>query len=95
MGIALIEAMAAGLPVIGTRLGGIPEVISENINGLLVAPGNPYELASAMETLTRDKAMRGKMGKMGRKIYEEKFSASKMTQNMDSLYGELMEKRLR
>lgn len=95
LGIALIEAMAAGLPVIGTRLGGIPEVISENINGLLVAPGNPYELASAMETLTRDQAMREKMGKMGRKIYEEKFSASKMIQNMDSLYGELMEKRLR
>ncbi len=70
-------------------------MISEDKNGLLAAPGNPYELASAMETLIKDKTLREKMGEKGRKIYEEKFSASKMIQNIDSLYGELMEKRLR
>lgn len=89
LGIALIEAMAAGLPVIGTRLGGIPEVIEENVNGLLLAPGNSEELAAAIEKLIADPAIREKMGRMGRKIYEEKFTAEKMVTNIESLYDEL------
>jgi glycosyltransferase involved in cell wall biosynthesis len=89
LGIALIEAMAAGLPVIGTRLGGIPEVIEENVNGLLFAPGNSEELAAAIEKLIADHAIREKMGPMGRKIYEEKFTAAKMVTNIESLYDEL------
>jgi len=89
LGIALIEAMAAGLPVIGTRLGGIPEAIEENVNGLLFAPGNSEELAAAIEKLIADHAIRAKMGRTGRKIYEEKFTAEKMVTNIESLYDEL------
>ena len=49
LGVSLIEAMAQGLALVGTRIGGIPEIIENNVNGLLVAPGNPYELADAIE----------------------------------------------
>jgi len=87
LGIALIEAMAEGLPVIGTKLGGIPEVIDDNVNGLLVAPGSPYELAAALEKLIEGKGIREKMGRRGRKIYEQRFSAARMNQDIEALYG--------
>ena len=90
LGIAMIEAMACGLPVIGTRLGGIPEVIEENVNGFLVTPGNPEELAVAIEKLISDKTARERMGRMGRKIFEKKFTVTKMTESIESLYDELL-----
>jgi glycosyltransferase involved in cell wall biosynthesis len=93
LGVALIEAMAEGLPVIGSRLGGIPEVIEDNVNGFLVPPGDSNELARRMMTLLEDQSMRDKMGKMGRKIYEKRFMAAKMIHNVESLYDELMMKR--
>ena len=89
LGIALIEAMAASLPIVGTNLGGIPEVIEDKMNGLLVAPGDVHGLASAMEMFVRDKGLREQMGKMGRKLYEEKFTVTKMIQNVELLYDEL------
>ncbi|MBW1704401.1 MAG: glycosyltransferase, partial [Deltaproteobacteria bacterium] len=73
LGIAIIEAMACNLPLVGTFLGGIPEVIEENGNGFLVKPGDPEELAAATERLINDKTARTKMGQMGSKIFEEKF----------------------
>lgn len=88
LGIALIEAMAEGLPVVGTRLGGIPEVIDEGVNGFLVAPGSSHELAAALEWLIMDKALREKMGQMGRRIYEQRFTVARMNQSIDALYDE-------
>jgi len=93
LGMVIIEAMACGLPVIGTRLGGIPEVIEENINGFLVTPENPEELAAAMEKLISDKTARTGMGRAGRKIFEEKFTVAKMIENIESLYDGLIKKR--
>ena len=90
LGIAMIEAMACGLPVIGTRLGGIPELIEENVNGFLVTPGNPEELAVAVEKLISDKTARERMGRMGRRIFEKKFTVTKMTESIESLYDELI-----
>jgi glycosyltransferase involved in cell wall biosynthesis len=94
LGIAIIEAMACGLPLAGTRLGGIPEVIEENVNGFLVTPGDPEELAVAIEKLISDKIARERMGQMGRLIYEKKFTVTKMTESIGSLYDELIERRL-
>ena len=53
----LIEAMAAGLPIITTRFGSIPELVEHRKNGLLVAPGSPLELAEAIKELSRDKSL--------------------------------------
>lgn len=86
LGIALIEAMAVGLPVIGTRLGGIPEVIQDNINGFLVTPGNHEELAAAIEKIIGDKVIRDEMGRMGRKIYEKSFTVETMLRKIELLY---------
>ncbi len=93
LGIAIIEAMACDLPLVGTFLGGIPEVIEENGNGFLVKPGDPEELAAAIERLIKDETGRTKMGQMGNKIFNDKFTAAKMIENIELLYDELIEKR--
>ena len=95
LGIALIEAMAAGLPVIGTRLGGIPEVVQENMNGILISPGNTHELALAIKMLMKNHGLREKMGNDGQRIYREKFTATQMIRNVESLYAECENLRLR
>jgi len=91
--VSIAEALAMSKPVIGSNLGGIPEVIEDEINGLLVTPGNPYELATAIDRLAIDSSMRTRMGMNGRKIYEEKFTAQKMIEHIESLYDELLRKR--
>lgn len=92
-GIVLVEAMTSCLPLIGTRVGGIPEVIEENVNGFLVTPGNPEELAVAIEKLISDKTVSERMSWMGRKIFEKKFTVAKMTESIESLYDEIIEGR--
>lgn len=87
LGLALIEAMAAGLPLIGTKIGGIPELIQENINGLLVPPGDPHALVAAMRMLMKDHSLRVKMGDAGQRICREKFAASRMISKLESLYA--------
>ena len=65
-GIVLLEAMAAGLPVVASRTGGIPEVVAEGGTGLLVEPGDPAALAEALTRLAEDGTLRARMGARGR-----------------------------
>ncbi len=93
LGVALIEAIAVGLPVIGTNIGGIPEVIEDGANGILVSPVNSEELAQAFEKLIDDKELRSSMGFRGRQIYEEKFTIVRMIRQIENLYEHLLERK--
>jgi glycosyltransferase involved in cell wall biosynthesis len=95
LGIALIEAMAMSLPVIGSDIGGIPEVIENHVNGFLVPPGNADRLTHAIETLVSDPDLRKRMGRQGRKIYEQKFTLPKMIQQIEDLYDQLLAEKIR
>ncbi|MBU4535885.1 MAG: glycosyltransferase family 4 protein [Euryarchaeota archaeon] len=64
-GIALLEAMASGKPVVATSVGGIPELVSEDV-GILVEPRNPVALAEAIDLILENKDLREKMGKQAR-----------------------------
>jgi glycosyltransferase involved in cell wall biosynthesis len=72
-GIAVIEAMASGLPVVASNLNAVPEMVSDGISGLLVPPNDAAALATAIEGLGRDPERRHQMGLEGRRIAEQKF----------------------
>jgi glycosyltransferase involved in cell wall biosynthesis len=93
LGMALIEAMEAGLPVIGTDIGGIPEVINNGENGFLVPPGKPEALAHAMMSFAKDKELRIRMGRRSRQLYEEMFTLSNMIRQIETLYDRLSENK--
>lgn len=88
LGIALIEAMAMKKPVIGTELGGIPEVIQNNVNGFLVPPRNSGKMAEAIIRLLQDRSVAEEMGQKGYLIYKEKFLLSVMMEKVVRLYEE-------
>ena len=91
MGRVLVEAMAAGLPIVASRVGGIPDLVKDGQNGLLVPPEDASALEKAICGLLADKKKRKRMGKPGKKICRQ-YSAEAMVEQIDDLYAELLEK---
>ncbi|HZU37761.1 MAG TPA: GT4 family glycosyltransferase PelF [Gemmataceae bacterium] len=89
--LTVIEAMAAGLPVVATRVGGLAEVVEEGRSGWLVPTGDDAALAEALEKLARDPAKRAEMGKQGRTRALDLFSESRMVAEYDALYRRMLD----
>ncbi len=86
----IMEAMAASLPVVSTTIGGIPEAVEEGKNGYLVEPCEHISLAERMSTLFANEAKRKSMGKLGRKMAEERFEWRRMVKSYISAYDKVM-----
>jgi glycosyltransferase involved in cell wall biosynthesis len=86
-GRAVVEAMAVELPVIGTRSGGVPEIVAEGETGLLVPPGDHRELAAALVRLTRDAELRHSMGRAGRARATDLFDVNRTAQRVQDVYA--------
>jgi glycosyltransferase involved in cell wall biosynthesis len=82
----VLEAMAAGLPVIATRSGGIPEIVDEGVTGQLVPPANPKALADAIENLLEDHSRCERMGQQGRQRIEWFFSIGVWVDALSDVY---------
>lgn len=89
-GIVVLEAMASGVPVIATNVGGIPEVLKENEAGLLIPPGNELELRKAIQKLLNNEELRKWYGVNGRKAVEEKYSWDKVVVEIEKVYEEII-----
>ena len=89
-GRCLIEAMACQLPVVATRVGGIPEVVAENETGILVDAESPAQIADAIELLLADHRVRQHMGEAGRQRVEAMFSLETHAQAIASLYDDIL-----
>jgi glycosyltransferase involved in cell wall biosynthesis len=87
--LALLEAMAAGLPVVATHVGGTPEVVENRITGMLVSPRDPDGLAAAMLTVLGDRELARTMGRWARKRAETSFSVRQMAASYEALYEEV------
>jgi glycosyltransferase involved in cell wall biosynthesis len=95
LGLAILEAMACGKPVIATNVGGIPEIVKDGVSGILVSPRDPEALHTAMKELLDDKEMQKKMGANGEKVCNEKFNSKVMVGQIENLYDFLLCKKVK
>jgi glycosyltransferase involved in cell wall biosynthesis len=96
VGIVLIEAQSLGIPVVASNVGGIPEIIKDQETGLLVKPGDPQDIASAVLSLLNDPARAKEMSIAAKNWIGERFKAEKMVEANSLLYQKtLQEKNVR
>jgi len=81
----ILEAMAAEVPVIATKVGAIPEIIENNKNGILIEPKNPNDLAESIKRLIDDKNLRENLAREARKTVEERFRLDRMVKKIEEL----------
>lgn len=84
--LTVMEAMASGLPVVGTAVGGVPDLVESGRHGILIPPGEPTALASSLELLCRNLEARRSMGAAARERANLRFSLPKMVGAYDALY---------
>jgi glycosyltransferase involved in cell wall biosynthesis len=92
-GRALIEAMALGVPVIATDVGGPREIVRDGEEGLLLAPDEPREWAAAIRRLGEDEQLRARMGASGRRRVQDAFSADANARAMGAVYDRALARR--
>lgn len=90
LGLVFLEAMSMGLPVLGSRVSAIPEVVMEGETGLLVPPGDPAALAEGMERLILDPELRGSLQGAGPAMVRERFSLDRMVEETLAIYEEIL-----
>ena len=87
----IAEAMATGKPVVSTTVAGIPELVANGENGLLVPPRDARALADAMEQFARDENLRGDFGRAGRLRIEQKFTIEKTIEPLLERFEQITE----
>lgn len=90
LGVSLLQAAAAGLPIVGARAGGIPEIVHHGENGYLVEPGNTKQLYNAVSELLIQTELRREFGAAGRNLVERDFSVGTMVERYNLLYKEIV-----
>ena len=90
LGLSLLEAAAAGVPVVASRVGGIPEVVRDGVNGLLVPPADAQALAAAIIRVLREPVLARALGTAGPELVRQNFSAARMVDGNLSVYREVL-----
>jgi glycosyltransferase involved in cell wall biosynthesis len=88
--VSAIEALAAGRPVVATRVGGVPDVVVDGEDGFLVEAGATDDLAARLAQLARDPKLRERMGDAGRKRVLPRYAVDRLVDDVDRLYRELL-----
>ena len=94
LGTSLLDAMAAGKACVGTRVGGIPEVIDDGVTGSLVPPHDPTALSSAIVRLLKDRDLRARMGEAGLARVRAEFSVERMVEGTVAAYSSVAQQGL-
>ncbi|MFO0757466.1 MAG: glycosyltransferase [Byssovorax sp.] len=88
--LAVLEAMSHALPIVASKVGGLPEIVGEGAQGFLVPPEDESSLAAALGKLAQDPALRSRLGESGRARAIAEFSFEEMTSKYDALYARLL-----
>jgi glycosyltransferase involved in cell wall biosynthesis len=88
--VSVIEALAAELPVVATRVGGVPDVVTDGEDGFLVEAGATDDLAERLGRLARDPELRSRMGKKGRERVLPRYAVERLVDDVDELYRSLL-----
>ena len=91
--VVAIEALAAGRPVVATRVGGVPDVVDDNESGFLVEVGDIEALTDRLEQLARDPELRARLGAAGRERVVPRYRVERLVDDIDELYRELLTAR--
>ena len=86
--VSLMEAMAMELPVVSSRIMGIPELIEDGVSGRLIAPGNLEELTTVLEQLATDPDQRRRLGQAGRRKVVEQYGIERSTGQLQELFSQ-------
>jgi glycosyltransferase involved in cell wall biosynthesis len=90
MGVSLLQASLAEVPIVATAVGGIPEAVKDGVTGVLVPSKDPGRLADAILQLLKDPERRHQLGRAGRQLVENGFSADRMVEGNLAVYRELL-----
>jgi glycosyltransferase involved in cell wall biosynthesis len=88
--LAVVEAMMAGLPVVASDVGSVREAVRDGATGLLVPPNDPGALAAAVGRLLADPGRAREMGRAGRRLALERYTAAAMARSFECLYDEIL-----
>ncbi len=91
--VSVIESLAAGRPVVATRVGGIPDVVRDGVDGFLVDSDDPDALAAPLAELAADPQRRARMGEAGRSRVVERYAVERLVDDVDTLYRTLLADR--
>jgi glycosyltransferase involved in cell wall biosynthesis len=92
---SLLEAMATGLPSVATRHGGIPEAITDRVNGLLVDEADPEALLRALEELVRDDRLRASIAEEGAEMVANQFNHTEQIKKLEGIYLRVIKESVR
>ena len=87
---SILEAASYGLPIVATRVGGIPEIIDDGVNGFLIDPGDKGALTDRLLRLIENPELRSQMGRAAYQKVKEKFDVDTVVKQLDSLYQEFL-----
>ena len=91
--LSIMEAMMTGLPVVASRVGGVPELVEDEDTGFLVSPGDPQSLRDALAALLMDEGLRQRLGHRGRERAQREFTLDRMCAATIAIYEQVLEAR--
>ena len=90
---SILEAMQAGVPIVATKVGGIPEIINDEVDGILINQGDTAELANAIKKLLSDTSLMKKMGENAYMKITKQYSINQYSENLINLYRKALDTR--